>query len=349
MKKIHILLSGFFNHLSWHLNDKLKIAVKILILQYRAFLKSKELTLTVNHISQLKKCKLILFCTLKNEAQRIPYFLNYYRNLGVEHFVFVDNQSTDGFISLVNDQSDVTVFLADGSYKESNFGMHWINYLLRKYGCGKWCLTCDPDEFIVYPYMDTRNLYDLTDYLGSIHRESFFTCMIDMYGTHPISLTYYASGQDPLEVCPYFDKIGYVKQNSANFRNIWMQGGVRRRVFFSDNPASAPALNKIPLIRWKWYFAYVESMHMALPRRLNDVVSHSEVIGSLLHFKFINQLSEKVELELVNKQHFNNSYEYRKYDSLIQSKETLYDSSISVKYQDWRTLYSYGLLNKGEW
>lgn len=344
-----MILRKYYKNIKWHFIDKVKIAVKLIRLHYKAQKKSKELFLTVNHLDHFGKCKLVVFCTLKDEVHRIPYFLNYYRKLGIEHFVFVDNQSSDGFISVVENEPDVTVFTAQGSYKNSNFGMHWINYLLRKYGSGKWCLTCDPDEFIVYPYMDMRNLHDLTDYLASIREDSFFTCMIDMYGNQPVSLTSYTSGQNPLEACPYFDKVGYVKTYMPDFRNIWVQGGVRRRVFFSENPSSAPALNKVPLIQWKWYFAYVESMHMALPRHLNEAVAQSKVVGALLHFKFINQLSEKVKLELLKKQHFNNSYEYRMYDELIQSKEILYDSSVSEKYQNWRTLYEHGLLNKGEW
>ena len=33
---------------------------------------------------------------MRNEKIRLPFFLRYYRNLGVNHFLIVDNDSTDG-------------------------------------------------------------------------------------------------------------------------------------------------------------------------------------------------------------------------------------------------------------
>ncbi len=37
-------------------------------------------------------------------------------------------------------------------------------------------------------------------------------------------------------------------------------------MFFQDNPEEAPALNKIPLVKWSKKYAYVDSTHMLLPR-----------------------------------------------------------------------------------
>lgn len=39
---------------------------------------------------------ILLFSTLRNERVRLPYFLRYYRDLGVNHFLIVDNDSEDG-------------------------------------------------------------------------------------------------------------------------------------------------------------------------------------------------------------------------------------------------------------
>ena len=43
----------------------------------------------------IKKSQVLLFTTIKDEYIRLPYFLEYYRNLGVGHFLFVDNGSSD--------------------------------------------------------------------------------------------------------------------------------------------------------------------------------------------------------------------------------------------------------------
>lgn len=310
---------------------------------------SRDLELRQDNRSAIDAKDIMVFCTMKNEGHRLPFFLDYYRNLGVGHFIFVDNGSTDDTAALLADQHDVTVFYTEASYKASNFGMHWLNYLLFRYGRGHWCLTCDPDEFLVYPYMDHRDLKDLTDYLSSLKEDAFFSVMVDMYSKAPVEDAVYTSGQDPLEVCPYFDKVGYSKIHYKRYRNQFIQGGVRRRVFSKDNPRGAPALNKVPLVKWKWNYAYIESMHMAIPRRLNNTCYITKTSGALLHYKFISQLKDKVEEELVAKQHFNDSAEYKMYDGVIKEKTALYDESVSQRFDSWKDLAKLGLINTGEW
>lgn len=329
--------------------DKMLMLWNFLRLHAQALKFSRWLTIRQDRKYNIGENDIILFSVMKNEAHRLPYFIDYYRKLGVNHFILIDNASSDHFNEVVAGQEDVTTFYTDASYKASNFGMHWLNYLLRKYGSGHWCLTCDPDEFIVYPEMEGRDLHDLTAYLSSTREESFFTCMIDMYGDKPVEQCHYEEGTDPIETCGYFDKAGYVKTYLHGLRNFWIQGGVRRRVFARQHPQNAPALNKVPLIKWKQYFAYVESMHMAIPRRLNESVSPNKATGALLHFKFISQLRDKVDVELKAKQHFNDSAEYKQYDRVIKESQGLFDPTISEKYEDWRTLAKLGLINKGEW
>ncbi len=327
---------------------KLKYLLKFLIIHRNAWKHSFELKLAQDNTEKINKNDIILFSTMKNETFRLPYFLKYYRELGVKHFIFVDNNSDDGMMDQLQNDEDVTIFFTDSSYKDSNFGMHWLNYLLRKYGTGHWCVTCDPDEFLVYPYNDTRDLHDLTSYLDASSERSFFTVMSDMYGEKSIEETLYESGDSPLNVCPYFDKKGYSEQHDHFYRNIFVQGGVRSRVFSSDDPSEAPALNKLPLIKWRRYDAYVLSTHMAIPQVLNEVVKPHHTTGALLHFKFLDKFVEKVETELAAKQHWNDSGEYIKYHDAIKNDTFLYDKSFSEKYTDWISLEKHGLINRGE-
>lgn len=329
--------------------DKIRMAAVFFKLHLYAFKHSRDISIRQDNRKHIKKNDLILFSVMKDEAHRLPFFIDYYRKLGVGHFIFVDNASSDHFNEVLSGHEDITAFYTNASYKASNFGMHWVNYLLRKYGSGHWCMTCDPDEFIVYPEMDNRDLHDLTGYLSSIREESFFTCMVDMYDDKPVEECHYEEGTDPVETCRYFDRTGYVKTHLHGFRNLWLQGGVRRRIFSRERPENAPALNKVPLVNWKPHFAYVESMHMAVPRRLNECSSANKTSGALLHFKFISQLRKKVGVELKAKQHFNDSAEYKQYDQVIKNQQKLYDPSVSEKYEDWRTLAKLGLINKGEW
>ena len=64
--------------------------------RFRALRKRHELSAVNDRTSQIKKSDILLFSTFRNEGVRFPYFLKYYRDLGVNHFIMVDNESDDG-------------------------------------------------------------------------------------------------------------------------------------------------------------------------------------------------------------------------------------------------------------
>lgn len=304
-----------------------------------------------DHTRNIRKKDILLFSTLRNEAFRIEHFLEYYRKQGVGHFLFVDNGSTDNFMELVKGQPDCSVWYTKASYKKSNFGMHWLNYLLRKYGTDHWCLTVDPDELLIFPYCEERNLHELTEFLDSEKKENFFCLMLDMYSKVPVSEAHCAPQQHPLEVTPYFDPDGYVQNPNPINWDVFIQGGPRRRVVFHDNPEKAPALNKTPLIKWKWHYSYISSMHCAIPKRLNrpHARDHLSPTGCILHFKFLSVLQTKAQEEIERKEHYDNSIEYKKYSRFIDDAEDRLYYSESKKFENSKQLINLGLMNKGQW
>lgn len=62
----------------------------------RAFRKRLDLRPVTNRTKHIRPDDILLFCTQRNEAVRLPLFLKYYRDMGVNHFFFVDNDSDDG-------------------------------------------------------------------------------------------------------------------------------------------------------------------------------------------------------------------------------------------------------------
>ena len=82
---------------------------------------------------------------------RLPHFLDYYRRLGVDHFLFVDNGSDDGTAEYLAAQPDVSLWATNHSYRLARFGVDWLGWLQWRYGHGHWCLTVDADELLVYP------------------------------------------------------------------------------------------------------------------------------------------------------------------------------------------------------
>ncbi len=293
----------------------------------------------------------LLFATLRNERIRMPYFLSYYRALGIGHFLIVDNASDDGTREYLAAQPDVSLWTTGASYKRARYGMDWINGLLSQHGHGHWCLVVDADEFFVYPYSDTRPIRALTDWLDASSVRSFSAMLLDMYPKGPMTAQPYAEGQDPFEIAQWFDTGNYTFLKNELYGNLWIQGGPRARVFFADDPEKAPALNKIPLVHWDRSFVYARSTHMLLPRGLNfvyDAWGGEKASGILMHAKFLDILAAKTDEEMRRGQHFASSTEYRAYKAALDRQPDLW-CKWSERYINWRQLEILGLMSKGNW
>ncbi len=317
----------------------------------RAFRKRRELSASADRTAQIRPDDVLAFTTLRNERIRLDYFLKYYRRLGVDHFIIVDNDSDDGSREYLADQRDVSLWTSPASYKRSRFGVDWLNWLQWQHGHGHWCLTVDPDEFLVYPFCDTRPIRALTDWLDASSIKSFSAMLLDMYPKGPIDGFPYHEGQDPLEIANWFDSGNYTIMKNHKFGNLWIQGGPRARAFFPDRPERAPALNKIPLVKWHRSYAYVSSTHMLLPRGLNAVFDEwggEKASGILLHAKFLDTFGAKSAEELERRQHYANSHEYRAYAKRLKDNPDLW-CKWSEKYINWRQLEILGLMSKGNW
>ncbi len=320
-------------------------------LRVRAARKKYELIAVANRTDAIEPEQILLFSTLRNERVRLPYFLRYYRDIGVHHFLIVDNGSDDGSAEYLASQPDVSLWSTEKSYKRARFGVDWLNWLQRKYAHGHWCLVVDPDEFLIYPFCDTRPLSALTDWLDASAVRSFSSMLLDMYPKGPLNAQPYREGQNPFEIASWFDSGNYTISKNKHYRNLWIQGGPRTRAFFRDNPKRAPALNKIPLVKWDRSYAYVSSTHMLLPRGLNLVYDEwggEKTSGCLLHAKFLDTFTQKSAEELERRQHYANSHEYRAYHTHLKDDPDLW-CKWSEKYINWRQLEILGLMSKGNW
>ncbi len=317
----------------------------------RCLKRRRELRPVSSNTQSIRRDDILLMSVVRNEKIRLPFFLEYYRKLGINHFLFVDNDSDDGSFEFLKEQADVSVWRTTTSYKRASYGLDWSNYLLRKYAHGHWVLSVDPDEFFIYPFCDTRPIRALTDWLDGSAVRSFGTMLIDMYPEGAVDAEPYAEGQNPFEIARWFDPGNYMITKNPEYKNLWIQGGPRARVFFRDNPSKAPALNKIPLVKWDRRYVYVSSTHSLLPRGLNQVYDEwggEKASGSLLHAKLINILGDKAREELERGQHYRGSGEYRAYATQLEDKPVFW-CEWSEAYINWRQLEILGLMSKGNW
>lgn len=317
---------------------------------YRAAFKARELTTVRNRMAQAPRGAILLFATIRDEGPRLPFFIDYYRRLGVGHFCFVDNGSTDGGPAFLLAQPDVSLWRTGGSYKRSRFGVDWLNWLLTRHAHGQWCVIVDADEFLTYPHADTRDLHALTAHLEDCEAESFGAMLVDLYGRRPMRETVVGPGEDPIAAAPWFDPPNLCAARDARHHHLWIQGGPRMRSAFAARPGAAPALNKIPLARWRRGYVLESSTHVLLPRRLNRVYGDpgEALTGALLHAKFLSTLEDKVADESARGQHYAGGREYAAYGRLIERGESLW-RPCSRRYEGWRSLTEAGLMSAGGW
>ena len=294
----------------------------------------------------LRRGDILGFACVRNEGARLPYFLEHHRKLGVGHFLFVDNASDDGSSAMLAGQPDVSLWATPDSYKASRFGLDWVNWLLRRYGSGHWCLTLDADELLIYPQWQDHGLGELTGWLEAQGAATMATMMLELYPKGPLSQSVWHD--DPVAALPWFDAHGYDRTPMDRFGHVSIRGGVRRRVFFADQPDHAPHLHKTPLIRWQPGYAYLSSTHIALPRGLNGGFDSPDLpTGMLLHTKFLPNILAKSQEEKQRGEHFTHVDRYDGYyDSILTDPDLWCDQS--VRYEGWQQLEALGLMSRGK-
>ncbi|MBY6056527.1 glycosyltransferase family 2 protein [Leisingera daeponensis] len=318
---------------------------------WRALRARRQMQKIADRTLQIPRGGVLVFTVLRNEITRLPYFMEHYRRLGAVHFLMVDNSSDDGSAEFLAVQPDVSLWSATGSYRDTRFGLDWLGWLLIRHGHGRWCLTVDADELLVYSGMEAHGLNDLTGLLEQQGRAGFGALMLDLYPKGPLGAQAYTPGEDPAEVLQWFDAGPYRAVRQPPKGNLWVQGGARERVFFEDQRECSPTLNKLPLVRWNRRYAYVNSTHSMLPRQMNalyDGPGGTAPSGVLLHSKFLPEIVSKSATEKQRQQHFHTPQQFTGYyDRIIDAPDMWYAGS--VRYRGPDQLAALGLMTPLAW
>lgn len=228
--------------------------------------------------------ELRLFAGFRNEEQKLPYFLEHHRRLGIERFFLIDNESTDRSNDYLARQPDCHYFHASGSHFAENVTPpNWTNALLGTFGHGHWCLTLDVDELFVYPRYEHLGLRSLCAILDRQGAEVVYALMIDMYNDGPVNSARYRVGQPFTHTCSHLDPEPGWTIDVNRFPPVQAFGGVRERVFWRGRfrKSFPPCISKVPLVKWRRGMRYLSAQHQHTGGRL------SGVHGALLHFKFL--------------------------------------------------------------
>ncbi|MFN0115397.1 MAG: glycosyltransferase family 2 protein [Paracoccaceae bacterium] len=316
---------------------------------WRALKARHQMALVRDRTALIRPGDILCFACVRNERLRLPWFLAHHRALGVRQFLFIDNASDDGTADYLAEQPDASMWRTDGDYRASRFGMDWVNRLLARYGHGHWCLILDADEALVYPHHDSRTLADLTAWLDRRGQAALPAMLLDMYPRGPVGSAGYVEGANPFETLEWFDATGYRAGRHGTQGGRRVQGGPRERVFFPDAPDRAPTLNKLPLVRWHWRHAFVNSTHTALPPRLNAVAEVPDAVsGVLLHSKFLSLAIDKAREDSLRRVHFHDPDAFAGYYDRLIADPTLWVSG-SLRFSGWEQLEELGLMSRGDW
>lgn len=262
----------------------------------------------------LKRPRHALYCKIKNEAYFIPHFLAHYRALGIEHFYFVDDNSTDGTRETLLAQSDCTVIQADFKLSDQIDGVPGKNIVMRHVparmiGPG-WTLSADADEFLILPE-GFATIGDLTRDLESRGEISCIGSMVDFYprilAERNVDRTI-----NPLEAFPLFDVGPYFLWAEGQLEPLALHAGVRHRInewiYERDKRVwqvyRPTMLNKVPLIKWG---------NGMVPKtaHITNVAPYTGTQLVYAHFKFYPDLDIKVKEGVESQFYHGNSYYYR--------------------------------------
>ncbi len=252
---------------------------------------------------------LILNCVLRNGEFYINTFIKHYRNLGVKHFIFLDNCSTDRSLELLCKHENITVLQTSAPYKLYQNTMK--RYLAEEFCKKRWDLYVDIDEFFDYPYSNILSLDDFLLYLNENRYTAVVTQLLDLFSEKP--LLHSLEGEFSEVNFQYYDLSGIWKHN-YEFTKYPLEkikfhrGGIRKLLFGTDN-----GLTKISLMLIDGKLKSFVGYHHTRNARIADISC------VLKHYPFIPSFYEKVKDAVLTKRHGIYTSEYSAYWEKLKS------------------------------
>jgi hypothetical protein len=229
---------------------------------------------------------LLVISVVRNVELYIKSFMEHHLALGVGHFVFLDNGSTDSTVERLRTYPQVTVLWTDAPYERYENTMK--RYLAERFSRGRWCLCVDGDELFDYPFSRSLSLGDFLRYLNHNRYTAVVAQMLDMFSGGPFT-TIESTPDDRLkEKYPFYDLSSIVKSeyewsepSTPHIKMHW--GGIRRAVFGTGNGLTKAALVRMdgrvrPFVEW----------HQATGALVADVSC------VLMHYPFVSTFPAKV-------------------------------------------------------
>lgn len=281
------------------------------------------------------------YCVVHNEMFFLPAFLDHYRALGVEQFLFVDDRSMDGTLEFLTTQRDCIVLQSDLRFGEKingeRAGPMWRNEIPHRYFLGKWAVCVDADEFLQIP----SGFSTLPQFLKALDARGLDAVAAVMIDCYPADLIGFANIQPPGTAAelaaryPWFDRGPYIRWTAGQKRPEVINGGVRERLFrqygistrsffkpgwtvlarrirrLFGGDRNIQSIHKVPLVKWspERYYEHSHTLNAAPAAGLLLAISH---------YKFTGVLYQKIEHAVTSGAYSGNSRLYHGYHRLLE-------------------------------
>ncbi len=267
------------------------------------------------------KAGIVLFSVARNEALRLPHFLEYYRSLGISQMVVADHGSSDATAAILRAGGAVMIPVR-GNFIHKDV---WLTAMVEAYGRGRWCLIVDIDEFLVFPRQEDLGIAGLCAYLEDRGATGFACKLVDMFPEGSVEKATPLPERTLLEAAPLFDP----------------DLGTRRRHFGID-----PYLDKVPIFRFKRGMRLKRGQHVLPGARL------AAATGALLHFKFLSDFAPSRTCDRAfqarRARHLDAVYAAET-ESYAEKTETTRGLCLAtdgaVRYQGWKQLAELGVIS----
>ncbi len=302
-----------------------------------------------------------LLSLLRNEFYFLPAFLSHYRRLGVQRFVFLNDNSDDGSVEYLIDQPDIILLESDHSYGDPvsipasssqinrNLRMMvlWRSIMHDMFADERWALQVDIDEFVHLP--DGTTFDDVVARLERENVTAAWGVMLDVYPSDistlrkqerelhlDISSAWYFDGEQHLRLrrrgrpktmhpgarARLYQTYGATRLYATlGARKLSVPKRILRSVGVVRTPQKYNSLWKPIMVRW----SIRNHSYFSSSHHSNHLYSR-ELLLPIQHFRFSGAVYGKIRSGMQEQQYYNNSADHRLLAELFDTMEETHGS-----------------------
>ncbi len=293
----------------------------------------------------------VVVLLMRNSAYYLEPLFSHYRNLGVSHFVCVDNGSDDDTIEIAARQPGTIIL--QSHLKIAEFEVEFRRHAAETYARDHWVMFVDTDELLDFEGAATLGLPGLARHLRDRGHTALMAPMLEMFAPGPINAHAATPFETALDTHRFYDLTRVMRYEYYDTENIsfnwlarqntlanpamcFMFGGVRLKVF-----GEMCCLTKHPLVfvgNGVW-----PNPHPHCPA----FVRVSDAMGVLKHYKFTNDPLRR-DLETVRDGIVPHGADRLRVETVRDNPDISLFSHDAREYRDVDQLYDDGFLLRSD-